>query len=185
MGFEPTPTLVDQNSLWLRISGASLETWVWRVRPLGHPDSRQNLCLLHFTSFCFLNNVEINISFKQEKYIRLERTQQSLLTSHVSAPSDLSWEESKWTYAGWSNEWIFCQFRTFDSGEVFKGFRARACFCSVAVITCALRAQVRSWAVRSPVRSWAETCIWCFIYRKWKEKNSAKDRTRASPGKFL
>jgi hypothetical protein len=45
-----------------------------------------------------------NISFKPEKYIRLELTQQSLLTSHVSAPSVVSREESKWTYAEESNE---------------------------------------------------------------------------------
>jgi hypothetical protein len=40
------------------------------------------------------------MSFKTEKYIRLELTQQSLLTSHVSAPCVVSREESKWTYAG-------------------------------------------------------------------------------------
>jgi hypothetical protein len=45
-----------------------------------------------------------NISFKLEKYIRLEITQQSLLTSHVIAPSVVSREESKCTYAGGSNE---------------------------------------------------------------------------------
>jgi hypothetical protein len=43
-------------------------------------------------------------SFKPEKYIRLEVTQQSLLTSHVIARSVVSREESKWTYAGGSNE---------------------------------------------------------------------------------
>jgi hypothetical protein len=35
VGFEPTPTLLDQNALWQRINGASLETWDWRLRPLG------------------------------------------------------------------------------------------------------------------------------------------------------
>ena len=37
--------------------------------------------------------------------MRLEITQQqSLLTSHVNAPSVVSRKESKWTYAGGSNE---------------------------------------------------------------------------------
>jgi hypothetical protein len=37
VGFEPTPTLLDQNALWQRINGASLETWDWLLRPLGQP----------------------------------------------------------------------------------------------------------------------------------------------------
>ena len=37
MGFEPTPTFVDQNSLSGR-NHWSYSTWVWRLRPLGHPD---------------------------------------------------------------------------------------------------------------------------------------------------
>jgi hypothetical protein len=46
-----------------------------------------------------------NIYFKLEKHIRLEITQQqSLPTSHVIAPSIVSIKESKWTYAGGSNE---------------------------------------------------------------------------------
>ena len=103
VGFEPTPILVDQMALWLRVSGASLETWVWRFRPLGHPDSWQPLCLLSLCHFTFLIMVK-NIFFKLEKYIRLELTQQSLLTSRVIAPSVVSRKESKWTYAGGSNE---------------------------------------------------------------------------------
>jgi hypothetical protein len=85
----------------LRISGASLETCVWRLRLLSHPDNWQALCVVYFTSFCLFNNEE---KIKPEKYIRLELTQQSLLTSHVSAPSVLSREESKWTHAEESNE---------------------------------------------------------------------------------
>ena len=69
--------------------------------------------------------MDTNISFKTEKYIRLELTQQSLHTSHVSAPSVVSTEESKWTYAGGSNSYS----------------EACNCFCSVTVITCPLRAQ--------------------------------------------
>jgi hypothetical protein len=72
-----------------------------------------------------------DISFKTEKYIRLELTQQSLLTSHVSAPFVVSKVESRWTYCGRSIEWIFWQFWTFDTGEVWKGFRACDSFCSV------------------------------------------------------
>jgi hypothetical protein len=89
------------------------------------------LYLLYFTSFCLLNNEE-------------KITQQSLLTSHVSAPSVVSREESKWTYAEESNEWIFCQFRTFNPGEVCKRFLAFANFCSVAVITCVYARKVHS-----------------------------------------
>jgi hypothetical protein len=40
----------------LRIGRASLETLVWRLRPLSHPDNWQPLCVLYFTSFCLLNN---------------------------------------------------------------------------------------------------------------------------------
>ena len=70
---------------------------VWRLRPLSHPDNWQ-------------------------PYIRLELTQQSFLTSHVSVPSIVTREESKWIYAVGSNERIFCQFRTFDPVEVCKDF---------------------------------------------------------------
>ena len=52
---------------------------VWRLRPLSHPDNWQ-------------------------PYIRLELTKQSLLTSHVSAPSVVSRDESKLAYAEESNE---------------------------------------------------------------------------------
>jgi hypothetical protein len=88
--------------------------------------------------------MEKNISFKPEKYIRLELSQQSLLTSHVIAPSVVSRVKSKWMNSNeWihSNEWIFGQFRTFDTWKVYKWYRPCACFCSVAVITCAIRVQ--------------------------------------------
>ena len=36
VGFEPTPTFVDQNTP--HITRKSSTSWVWRLRPLGHPD---------------------------------------------------------------------------------------------------------------------------------------------------
>ena len=37
VGFEPTPTSVDQNSLDQELITGTYP-WVWRLRPLGHPD---------------------------------------------------------------------------------------------------------------------------------------------------
>ena len=34
VGFEPTPTFVDQNTP----RREAFQAWVWRLRPLGHPD---------------------------------------------------------------------------------------------------------------------------------------------------
>jgi hypothetical protein len=86
-----------------------------------------------------LKKIELSCTIKFSVFQTV--AQQSLLTSHVSAPSVVSREESKWTYAGRSIEWIFRQFQTFHTGKVCKGFRACACFCSLAVITCPLRSQ--------------------------------------------
>ena len=36
VGFEPTPSFEDQNALPLQLR--KLYAWVWRLRPLGHPD---------------------------------------------------------------------------------------------------------------------------------------------------
>jgi hypothetical protein len=52
----------------LRISGESLKTCVWRLRPLSHPDNWQTLCVLHFTSFCLLNNEEKIFHLNQKIY---------------------------------------------------------------------------------------------------------------------
>ena len=37
VGFEPTPSIEDQNTI-LSGSPDKLLAWVWRLRPLGHPD---------------------------------------------------------------------------------------------------------------------------------------------------
>ena len=90
--------------------GCALAEQVWKLNS-GALDrsailTAGNRCaycsLRHFT---FLIMVIKNIYFKLEKHIRLEITQQqSLPTSHVIAPSIVSRKESKWTYAGGSNE---------------------------------------------------------------------------------
>ena len=38
VGFEPTPSYEDQNSPIAPYEGSKAEPWVWRLRPLGHPD---------------------------------------------------------------------------------------------------------------------------------------------------
>ena len=43
MGFEPTPVFTDQNAQ--HFAKLLFQTWVWRLRPLGHTD-------LHFTVCC-------------------------------------------------------------------------------------------------------------------------------------
>ena len=51
VGFEPTPSYEDQNSLSL---SASKSPWVWRLRPLGHPDYMLQV-LLFSILFKFIN----------------------------------------------------------------------------------------------------------------------------------
>ena len=38
VGFEPTPTYVDQNAHVPRSTVVNISAWVWRLRPRGHPD---------------------------------------------------------------------------------------------------------------------------------------------------
>ena len=38
VGFEPTPSSEDQKSPLNPLSRDKAEPWVWRLRPLGHPD---------------------------------------------------------------------------------------------------------------------------------------------------
>ena len=39
VGFEPTPPFGDQNTRYHSDDGKGLSPWVWRLRPLGHPDN--------------------------------------------------------------------------------------------------------------------------------------------------
>ena len=38
VGFEPTPSSEDQKSPLIPYLGTRFKPWVWRLRPLGHPD---------------------------------------------------------------------------------------------------------------------------------------------------
>ena len=58
VGFEPTPPLGDQNAL-SRASREGRPPWVWRLRPLGHPDNRHSndhQLTNVWTFFFFLHN---------------------------------------------------------------------------------------------------------------------------------
>ena len=53
VGFEPTPSCEDQNSLILWQD--KYFTWVWRLRPLGHPDTCNTKIILKKYFKIFLN----------------------------------------------------------------------------------------------------------------------------------
>ena len=45
VGFEPTPSSEDQKSPLIPYLGTRFKPWVWRLRPLGHPDMLELLAV--------------------------------------------------------------------------------------------------------------------------------------------
>jgi hypothetical protein len=124
----------------LRGQDPQFDPWVWRLRPHGHPDSWQPLCLLYFTSFYFHNNGEKifllnqkNISdWNKLNIVTYIARQCSFCCFKRKIQMDLCGRIKWMNFMSILNIWYW---------EACQGFRARACFCSVAVITCVLRGQ--------------------------------------------
>ena len=49
VGFEPTPQIGDQNNHPVK---GGIDPWVWRLRPLGHPDFEVIFCFQSLYFFC-------------------------------------------------------------------------------------------------------------------------------------
>ena len=67
VGFEPTPSYEDQNSHTLYYRARS-DPWVWRLRPLGHPDN-------------IIDELKFWDAAKQ--YMRISNNKSSFITKHL------------------------------------------------------------------------------------------------------